>query len=433
MTIANTDPERYRGLPDHWCPTRAPVTFRDVLNDQTPDVFDRADVFAKTSGARLDEYLAAVQLDLLPFFRTVGSETGPLAEVDGHKVVMLGSNNYLGLTTDPRVKQAAVDAVERFGTGCTGSRLMNGTLPLHAELEEELADWLGAEACLVFTTGYAANLGLVGTLVGEGDALFADMASHASLVDGGRLATGTVRYWRHSSPSSLRSRLARWRAEGGGGALVAAEGVYSMEGDEAPVAELLAACREFGARLLLDEAHSIGVIGPQGAGVAAAAGVMPDLLMGTFSKSLASCGGFAAGPKAVIEYLRRACRPFHFTASGVPAAVAAALTAVRLARAEEWRRRAIRERAAQLRRGLEELGYELGPDSGGAIVAIHVGDDWSAGRVWRALLDHGVFVNCAIPPAVPAGRAMLRASVMATHSDADIAAALDGFEAARAD
>ncbi|MBV8431843.1 MAG: aminotransferase class I/II-fold pyridoxal phosphate-dependent enzyme, partial [Solirubrobacterales bacterium] len=149
---------------------------------------DRPDIFDKCSGGRLDEYNLAVELDMMPFFHTIGSETGPLAEVDGTKVVMLGSNNYLGLTTDPRVRQAATDAVDRFGTGCTGSRMMNGTLPLHAELEEELADWMGTEACLVFTTGYAANLGVVGTLVGEGDALFADMSSHASLVDGGRLA-----------------------------------------------------------------------------------------------------------------------------------------------------------------------------------------------------------------------------------------------------
>ena len=389
------------------------------------------DLFAKCTEARLDEYLAAEELGLLPFFRTVGSETGPLAEVDGHKVVMLGSNNYLGLTTDPRVRQAAVDAIERYGTGCTGSRLLNGTLALHAELEAELADWLDYEACLVFTTGYATNLGVVGSLVGEGDALFADMGSHASLVDGGRLAHGSVRWWRHNSPSSLRTRLARWRAEGGAGALVAAEGIYSMEGDEAPVAELAEVCREFGARMLFDEAHSLGVVGPEGAGVAAAAGIRPDLLMGTFSKSLASCGGFVAGPSVVLDYLRRTCRPFQFTASGVPAALGAGLCAVRLARTEEWRRDAVRARAAQLREGLTALGFELGPDSGGAIVAIHVGSDWDAGRQWRALLDQGVYVNCAVPPAVPAGRALLRASVMATHSDADIEAALDAFEGIR--
>jgi len=389
------------------------------------------DVFEKCLGGRREEYRAAEDLGLLPFFRVISTETGPLAEVDGHKVVMLGSNNYLGLTTDPRVRQAALDAVERFGTGCTGSRMMNGTLSLHAELEEELADWMGAEACLVFTTGYAANLGVVGCLVGPGDAMFADMASHASLVDGGRLAAGSVRYWRHSSPASLRSRLARWQDEGGGGALVAAEGVYSMEGDEAPVSELAAVCAEFGARLLIDEAHSLGVVGPQGAGVAAAAGVRPDLVVGTFSKSLASCGGFVAGPREVVDYLRRTCRPFHFTASGVPASVGAALVAVRLARTEDWRRDALRSRARQLREGLLELDYELGRDSGGAIVAIHVGNDWDAGRLWRALLDNGVFVNCAVPPAVQSGRALLRASVMATHSDADIAAALDAFEVVR--
>ncbi|HVM65409.1 MAG TPA: 8-amino-7-oxononanoate synthase [Acidimicrobiales bacterium] len=389
------------------------------------------DLFDKCREARLEEYRMAEDLGLLPFFRTVGSETGPLAEVDGRKVVMLGSNNYLGLTTDPRVRQAAVDAIERYGTGCTGSRLMNGTLALHGELEEEIADWMGTEACLVFTTGYGVNLGVVGSLVGAGDALFADMGSHASLVDGGRLAHGSVRWWRHNSTESLRARLERWRGEGDGGALVAAEGVYSMEGDEAPVAEVQAVCSAFDARLLVDEAHSLGVIGPQGAGVAAKAGVAPDLVMGTFSKSLASCGGFVAGPELVLGYLRRVCRPFQFTASGVPAALGAALCAVRLAREEEWRRDLVRRRVAQLREGLVRLGYEIGPASDGAIVPIHVGSDWDAGRMWRALLDRGVYVNCAIPPAVQAGRALLRASVMATHSDADIEAALDAFEGIR--
>jgi len=386
------------------------------------------DLFDKCREARLEEYLMAEDLGLLPFFRTVGSETGPLADVDGHKVVMLGSNNYLGLTTDPRVRQAAVDAVERYGTGCTGSRLMNGTLALHGELEDEITDWLGTEACLVFTTGYGVNLGVVGSLVAAGDALFADMGSHASLVDGGRLAHGTVRWWRHNSTESLRSRLSRWRSETDGGALVAAEGIYSMEGDEAPIAEIAAVSREFGARLLVDEAHSLGVIGPEGAGVAAKAGVSPDLVMGTFSKSLASCGGFVAGPKLVLDYLRRTCRPFQFTASGVPAALGAALCAVRLARTEEWRREQVRRRATQLRDGLLGLGYTLGPASGGAIVAILVGSDWDAARMWRDLLDRGVYVNCAIPPAVQAGRALLRASVMATHSDADVQAALEAFE-----
>ena len=392
---------------------------------------ENPDVFEKCGSARLEEYEAADALGLLPFFRTVASESGPRARIDGDEVVMLGSNNYLGLTTDPRVRRAAIDAVEEYGTGCTGSRLMNGSLPIHADLEAELADWLGTEGCLVFTTGYAANLGVVGSLVGPGDALFADMGSHASLVDGGSLAAGAMRWWRHSSPDSLRSRLRRWRDEGGGGALVVAEGVYSMEGDEAPVPALAEVCREFGARLLIDEAHSIGVVGPDGAGVAASHGLIPDLIMGTFSKALASCGGFVAGPESVLGYLRRACRPFQFTASGVPASVAAALAATRLARAEEWRRDSLRARAAELRVGLEQLGYELGPDSGGAIVPVHVGDDWDAVRLWRALLDAGVYVNCAVPPAVPGGRALLRASVMATHEEADIKAALNAFEVVR--
>jgi 8-amino-7-oxononanoate synthase len=389
-----------------------------------------ADIFAKIADPRLEEYRLAESLDLIPFYRELEGEIGPRSVFRGRPVIMLGSNNYLGLTTDPRVRQAAKDAIDRYGTGVTGSRLLNGTLPVHRELEEILADWVGKEAALVFTTGYAANLGLIGALVGPDDAAIVDSAAHASLVDGTRYSEGTLRAFRHNRPNSLRRTLRAWREQAGaGGVLVAVDGIYSMEGDWAPLEEIAGHCQAFGARLLVDEAHALGVVGPQGAGTAAATGVEADLLMGTFSKSLASCGGFIAGGREVIEYLKITCRPLMFTASGVPAALAGALAAVRIARSEEWRRETVLARAEQLRRGLARLGYNVAPEARSAIVAIHVGDNWEAGTVWRSLWENGVYTNCAIPPAVP--RALLRTSVMATHTEADIDAALEGFAAAR--
>lgn len=389
-----------------------------------------ADVFAKLDDPRLEEWHLAESVDLLPFYRELEGEVGPRSVFGGRDVVMLGSNNYMGLTADRRVRAAAHDAVDRYGTGVTGSRLLNGTLPLHRELEEFLAGWVGMEDAVVFTTGYTANLGLIGAMIGPDDAVVVDSAAHASLVDGGRYAEGALRAFRHNRPNSLRRTLRSWREQpGSGGVLVAVDGIYSMEGDVAPVAEIAAVCRTFGARLLVDEAHSLGVAGPAGAGTAAAAGVAPDAVMGTFSKSLASCGGFIAGPHALIEYLKIACRPLMFTASGVPAALAAALAAARIARDEDWRREAILERSRQLRAGLVDLGFDVGGADGSPVVPVWVGDVWQAGRLWRALLDEGVYTNCAIPPAV--AKALLRTSVMATHTEADISAALAGFERAR--
>ncbi|HUQ64132.1 MAG TPA: pyridoxal phosphate-dependent aminotransferase family protein [Acidimicrobiales bacterium] len=390
-----------------------------------------ADLFDKCDSARVQEYRMADAMGILPYFRQMASEAGPVVQHEGRDVIMLGSNKYLGLTGDDRVKRAAIDAVEKYGSGCTGSRLMNGTLPLHLELEEELADWLGYEACLVFTTGYAVNLGLVSTLVSSRDVVFVDASSHASLIDGARLASGSLRSFRHNSVSALRRRLETWHAEGEGGALVAVDGVYSMEGDMAPVEAIATACSESGARLLVDEAHSLGVVGPKGAGVAAEAGIKPDLIMGTFSKSLASCGGFVTGSKDVLDFIRIACRPFLFTASGVPAATAAALTASRIARDEDWRRESVGKRLEQLRRGLRDLGYEAGPDNAAAIISVMIGDDYEAARMWRALLDNGVFTNCALAPAVAPGAAMLRTSVVATHTEQHIDDALHAFEVVR--
>lgn len=384
------------------------------------------DLFAKVLDPRLDDWRRAEEQGLLPFYRELDGEVGPVVTLDGTRMVMLGSNNYLGLTTDERVRRAATDAVGRFGTGVTGSRLLNGTLSLHRELEEQLADWVGTESALVFTTGYTANLGLLSALVGPGDAAVLDSAAHASLVDGARFAEGALRAFRHNRPNSLRRTLRSWREQpDSGGVLVAIDGIYSMEGDWAPVPEIATLCREYGARLLVDEAHSLGVVGPGGAGTAAATGVRPDLLMGTFSKALASCGGFIAGSREVIDFLKITCRPLLFTAAGVPAALAAALEAVHIARREDWRREAVVARSAQLRSGLAEMGYRVGPPTHSAIVAVHVEGVWQAGLLWKSLLERGVYTNCAIPPAVPTP--VLRTSVMATHTEADIDHALQAF------
>jgi 8-amino-7-oxononanoate synthase len=389
-----------------------------------------ADVFAKLADPRLQEWHLAEAAGLLPFYRELEGEVGPRTSFLGRDVVMLGSNNYMGLTADPRVRDAAHQAIDRYGTGVTGSRLLNGTLPVHRELEEFLADWVRMEAALVFTTGYTANLGLIGAMIGPADAVVVDSAAHASLVDGSRYAEGTLRAFRHNRPNSLRRTLRSWREQpDAGGVLVAVDGIYSMEGDIAPVAEIASVCQSFGARLLVDEAHSIGVSGPEGAGTAAAAGISPDAIMGTFSKSLASCGGFIAGPVALIEFLKIACRPLMFTASGVPAALAAALAAARIARSESWRREAVVARGRQLRAGLASLGFEAGGDDGSPVVPVWVGDIWRTGHLWKALLEEGVYTNCAIPPAV--SKALLRTSVMATHTEEDIDRALQGFERAR--
>jgi 8-amino-7-oxononanoate synthase len=410
--------------------TERPGTTGTQTSSDAGDPKPDGDVFAKLADPRLEEWRLAESVDLLPFYRQLDGEVGPRTVFQGRPVVMLGSNNYLGLTADDRVRAAAHSALDQYGTGVTGSRLLNGTLPLHRELEEFLADWVGTEDALVFTTGYAANLGLIGALIGPDDALVVDSAAHASLVDGARYSEGVLRAFRHNRPNSLRRTLRSWREQpGSGGLMVAVDGIYSMEGDLAPLPEIAELCGAFGARLLVDEAHALGVIGPAGAGTAAAAGVNADMIMGTFSKSLASCGGFIAGPKALVDYLKISCRPLMFTASGVPAALATALAAGRIAREEDWRREALVARSERLRSGLRQLGFDAGGADGSPVVPVWVGDVWEAGRLWKALLEEGVYTNCAIPPAV--AKALLRTSVMATHTDADIDAALAGFERAR--
>jgi 8-amino-7-oxononanoate synthase len=401
------------------------------------------DVFAKVRGhERADQLRAAQEADLLPYFRLLETATLPVVEMEGAERVMLGSNNYLGLTGDERVKQGARDALERYGTGLTGSRLLNGTIAPHLELERELAEWMGTEDAIVFTTGHQANLGCIGTVLGPGDTVVVDSADHASILDGAILSRAKLRPFRHNRLDKLERTLER-AAGDGGGVLVVVDGVFSMEGDVAPLPEIAERCARFGARLMVDEAHAVGVLGARGAGTSELLGVEDrvDLRMGTFSKSLASCGGFIAGPTEVVEYLRIASRPFLFTAAAVPAAVGAALAAVRICRSSEGPDLFARvlENAAYLHRGLRDLGLHVVepaqlPDGSRVvtpIVPVLVGDDWKAVLLWRALYDAGVYVNVALHPAVPPGGALLRTSVMATHQPAVLDRALAAFAAVK--
>ncbi|MEA2312398.1 MAG: 8-amino-7-oxononanoate synthase [Solirubrobacteraceae bacterium] len=392
------------------------------------------DVFEKVRGhERAEQLRAARESDLLPYFRRLESPAAPVVEMEGAKRIMLGSNNYLGLTGDPRVIQGARDALERYGTGLTGSRLLNGTIDLHLDLEREIAEWMGTEEAIVYTTGHQANLGALGTLLGPGDTVIADSADHASILDGCILSRAKLRPFRHGRLDKLEKMLER-AATDGGGVLVVVDGVFSMEGDVANLPRIVELCKAHGARLMVDEAHAAGVLGARGAGTSELMGVERDvdLRMGTFSKSLASCGGFIAGTHEVIDFLRIASRPFLFTAAAVPASVGAALAALRVVRSDEGPAlfKAVLDNAAYLRRGFTELGFEVLDDASGIttpIVPVVVADDWKAVLLWRALYDAGVYVNVALHPAVPPAGALLRTSVMATHDRATLDRALATF------
>ena len=401
------------------------------------------DVFAKArEHERLAQLKAARELDALPYFRVLEGPTLPVVQMEGKRRIMLGSNNYLGLTGDERVRQGALDAISRYGTGLTGSRFLNGTIDLHLELENELAQWLGTEAALVFTTGHQANLGALGTILAPGDTVVADSGDHASILDGCILSGAKLRVFRHNRLDLLERRLEK-AAEDGGGILVVVDGVFSMEGDVAPLPQIADLCARFGARLMVDEAHALGVLGARGAGTSELFGVEDrvDLRMATFSKSLASCGGVIAGPADVIEYLQIQSRPFMFTASGVPAAVGAALAAVRICRSDEGPTLFARvlDNARFLHAGLSELGFAVVPPTRLAdgtevitpVVPVVVGDDWKAALLWKALYEAGVFVNVALHPAVPPAGALLRTSVMATHDHDTLGQALELFGAAK--
>jgi 8-amino-7-oxononanoate synthase len=401
---------------------------------RTPvDVFEKA-----RSHDRREQLEAAKEADLLPYFRLLTSAAGPVVEMEGRETIMLGSNNYLGLTGDPRVNEAARAALETYGTALTGSRLLNGTIPLHVELEREIAEWIGTEDAIVFTTGYQANVGCIGTILEPGDTVICDSGDHASILDGCRLSGAKLRPFRHNRMEKLEKMLER-AAGDGGGVLVIVDGVFSMEGDVCDLPPVVELCRQYGARLMVDEAHGVGVLGERGAGASELFGLEDevDLRMGTFSKSLASCGGFIAGPADVIEYLRISARSFIFSASAVPAAIGAALGALRVIRSDGPALFAkLLGNAAYLRQGFRDIGLVVvepgilpdGSEATTPVVPVVVGEDWQAVLLWKALFDAGVYTNVAIHPAVPPGGALLRTSLMATHERAHLDRALEIIE-----
>jgi 8-amino-7-oxononanoate synthase len=351
-------------------------------------------------------------------FESVLSPSEGLA--NGRPTILLGANNYLGLTFDPSCIEAASAAAHAHGTGTTGSRIANGSFDGHLELEKAIAKFYGRRHAMTFTTGYQANLGLLSTLVDRGDHLFLDADSHASLYDGSRLGHAEVIRFRHNDPEDLRKRLNRLK-DSPGKRLVVTEGIYSMLGDAAPLKEFVDVKRETGAYLLVDEAHSMGVLGKKGRGLAEALNVEKDVdvIVGTFSKSLGAIGGFCVSDMEGFEVLRVVCRPYMFTASLPPSVVASTLQALKLVESKPELRRRLNANARRLYNGLKAMGFQVGPECN-PIVAVAVSDPPLALAMWKALLDHGVYLNLALPPATPDSRPLLRSSISAAHTDAQI-------------
>jgi 8-amino-7-oxononanoate synthase len=367
----------------------------------------------------------AMASGLYPYFIPMSESEGTEAVFRGHRLIMCGSNNYLGLTTDPRVRQAAIDAIKRFGTSCTGSRFLNGTLELHEQLEQELADYVGKPAALVFSTGMQTNLGTISALVGRSDVVILDKDDHASIVDGARLGWGEVKRFRHNDFADLERILASLPDKAG--RLVVVDGLYSMSGDIVPLPELVPVCKKYGARLMVDDAHALGVLGG-GRGTAAHFGMTEDvdLIMSTFSKSFASLGGFVAGDEPVIHYIKHNARALIFSASIPPANAAAALAALRILREEPERVQRLAQIVEKMRNGYRQLGFNIG-NSTTPVIPIIIGDDTKVLLFWKALFEKGVFVNPVLSPAVPQGMQLLRTSYMATHTDEQLDRVLEIF------
>jgi len=379
------------------------------------------DIFEKCRNYTIARIAQAA--DLYPYFIPIENSEGTEAIIKGRRVLMFGSNNYLGLTMDPRVRQAAVDAINEFGPSCTGSRFANGTLELHLELEKRLASFLGKQAALVFSTGYQVNLGVISCLVGRGDIVITDKDDHASIIDGCMLSRGEMRRFNHNDMGHLERILKGLDPDVD--KLLIVDGLYSVGGDLAPLPEIIPLCKEYGIRIMVDDAHGIGVMG-KGRGTSAHLGVTDqiDLIMGTFSKSFASLGGFIAGDEDVIHYIQHNARSLMFSAA-IPAANAAtALAALEIMEKEPERVEQLTKIAEHWRLGLKEMGFGIG-NSISPIVPIHIGDLESALFAWKKTYEAGVYTNCFVPPSVPEGKSLLRSSVIATHTEDQIDRALE--------
>jgi 8-amino-7-oxononanoate synthase len=390
----------------------------DTQTLQSIQLFDKCRQFTKAR-----EIQAA---GLYPYFKPISDSEDTAVVIEGQKRIMLGSNNYLGLTHHPKVLEAAGRALHRYGSGCTGSRFLNGTLDLHSQLEANLAEFVGKEDCLVFSTGYQANLGLISGLIGRGEVVYLDKLDHASIVDGAKMSYGDTLRFTHGDLEGLDGMIERTRKNRG--AMIVVDGVYSMEGDIANVPELVRIGKKHGVALALDDAHSIGVLGPKGDGTAAHFGLTDevDLIAGTFSKSLASIGGFVAGSENVIHFLKHNSRPLIFTASLPPANTAGVIAALEVLRSEPERRQALWANTHRLQQGMRSLGYNIG-DTETPIVPILIGPMETTFIFWRKLFDAGVFTNPVMPPAVQPSQCRLRTSLMATHTAEQIDFCLEQF------
>jgi len=386
------------------------------------DLFEKCRQFSRADQVK--------ELGLYPYFRPVEQNEGPVVYMEGREVIMAGSNNYLGLTAHPRVKEAAIEAIHRYGTGCSGSRYLTGTIDLHIKLEQRLAEFLGYEAVLLFSTGYQTALGVIAGLVGKGEYVVSDKENHACIIGGAMLAKGAfaefVRY-KHNDMVDLEKVLSRLPADVP--KLIVTDGVFSVSGELVHLPEMIEVAHRYNARVLVDDAHGVGVIGEGGRGTASHFGVTDktDLTIGTFSKTFASLGGFVAGPERVINYLKHHSPALIFSASPTPSSCAAALAALEILQEEPERVTRLIRNADKMREGFSDLGFQI-IDSRTGIVPVIVGDVEKSLVFWRKLYDEGVFVNAFIPPGVPPTMSMMRTSYMATHEDEQLERILDVFK-----
>lgn len=384
----------------------------------------RKDVFEKCF-----KFTTAYELQkkgVYPYFRVIESAQGPEVIMNGKKLIMIGSNNYLGLTNHPKVKEAAINAIKKYGTGCAGSRFLNGTLDIHIELEEKLAKFMRKESALIFSTGFQVNLGVISSLIGKDDVVIIDKMDHASIVDGCRLSFGEVKRYKHNDIEDLERVLKECN---GKPKLVIVDGVFSMEGDIAKLPEVVKLCKKYGARLMVDDAHGIGVLGQTGRGTSEHFGVEEDidLVMGTYSKSLASIGGFIAGARDVINYIKHFGRAFIFSASPPPASVAAVSAAIDIIENEPERREQLWRNTNKMLKSFRELEFDIGVAET-PIIPVIVGEDELAFKFVMILQEEGIFANVAVSPAVPPGKALIRTSYMATHTDEHLDRVLEAFK-----
>jgi 8-amino-7-oxononanoate synthase len=385
-----------------------------------------ADLFDKIANdSTLQQARMGREMGIYPYFKPLSETEGTEVVIDGKRLIMIGSNNYLGLTTHPHVKQAAIEAIQKYGTSCTGSRFLNGSLELHKELERRLAKFIGKEAAIVFSTGYQSNLGAITALMDRDDIAICDKDAHASLVDAVKMSGCQMKRFRHNDMADLERLLKETQ---GTARMIIVDGVYSMGGDLANVPEIIALCKQYGARFFLDDAHGLGVMGEGGRGTCWHFNAINDVdvVMGTFSKSFASLGGVIAGDKDVIDFIQHKARPFIFSASMPPANVAAVLACLDVIEQDPGYVQNVHRQAAKVRKALREMGYNCG-ESVTPVVPVYTGSEMNTIFAWKAFYDHGVYVNPVLPPAVPPNKSLLRTSYMASHTDEQIDRVIKAF------